>query len=308
LKVDKKVKLDVLIPVKNEFEFLHELLQDLKNLVIPQNFSVRYIFSDNSSTDQSYNLLKNFDLNNKILFRQPQDIGGVGNFQFLMKHLDCDYFMFIDGHDRISSNYIEQFSLAHNKNFPEEFIYIGAIVPLIEESNQFVFSFEQSRYKFSDYKTMRKFQFVCFLYHNSIWHSIFPVRDLNLVQLIEMRIFSFDHLLTYAGLRKYNLKYLDHARYFRRYRRVVGNDFSHFINNRILIITERASGSNNSLVSDQKLGYNIGKLEKIDKNFLLSGLFNFLLTAKDRKKGVNYLIFRFFRFFLGRFFRLNPLS
>lgn len=278
--------LDLLIPLKNEREYLPELLVDLQQLIIPSNFTVRFIFSDNCSSDKSLDLLEEVNLQNKIIFKQDSDTGGVNNFLFLLKQVNSEYFMFIDGHDRLSVNYILDFATELKKNYPTEFIYIGHILPLIENDGTFKLSEKQKRYNFSSQPIIRKFQFIFFVYHNSIWHSIFPTKSININELLKSRIFSFDHVLTYNGLAKHNLKYLVNSQYVRRYRKILGSDFSHTVGNRIVSRTERASGLNQLPLKDEKLGHFIFNLEKQEGNLILSHICRYFLQAKIQKKMV----------------------
>jgi len=299
--------LDLLIPLKNEGEYLAELLVDLQRLMIPPNFTVRFIFSDNCSSDKSLDMLEEVNLQNKIIFTQESDTGGVNNFLFLLKQVNSEYFMFVDGHDRLSVNYILDFATQLKNNYPAEFIYIGHVLPLTENNEKFKLSEKQKRYNFNSKPIIRKLQFIFFVYHNSIWHSIFPTKSININELLKSRIFSFDHVLTYNGLAKHNLKYLENSQYVRRYRKVLGGDFSHTVGNRIVSRTERASGLNQLPLNDEKLGYFISNLEKREGNLILSYIYRYFIQAKLQKKGFNFLIFKLFRFLLGRLLRLNPL-
>jgi hypothetical protein len=302
-----QVSIDILIPIRNESEFLPELLLSLSELSIPKEIKVRFIFSDNCSTDDSYQILNQSGLQNKVLFKQKTDIGGIGNFLFLLKNIESDNFMFLDGHDKLSSNYLVEFRNAYLSGYPNKYMFIGDVTPLIEYKNFFNSSDVQKRFRFKKSALIRKFQSVLFLYHNSIWHSIFPSDIIDENTMLSIKTLSLDHLLTYIGLANYQLKYLDNAIYFRRYRKILGPDFTHIIANNKVSRTERATGEINSLLDDKNIGFCLSKIEKFEKNMIMRIFLSRLVSMKFKKSGFSFFVFRIARFIFNFLFKLNPI-
>lgn len=298
--------LDILVPYRNEANFIGELLLSLESLTLPDDLKVNFIFSDNASTDKSVDIIKNSNLKNLFLFQQSKNIGAIQNFIFLLKKSKSDYFMFIDGHDRISPNYLVEFFKNATIYGSENLAYIGHVIELNESSGIFMLGEVQNQLKFSRYSRVRKLQAALFLYHNSIWHSIFPRKFFQDISEQTREVHSFDHLVTYIGLANCNLKYLDGTHYIRRYRQIVNRDFSHLINGEVVSRAERVQGESKVSINDLNIANHLRLNKSYESKLTLRLFFCWLIDKKMNKSEPGYTIFRMIRFFMNRILHLRP--
>jgi hypothetical protein len=286
--------------------YLHILINSLQNLVIPKHLFVRFIFSDNASTDGSYETLTQANLNNKTVFLQEKDIGGWGNINFLLNKIQSEYFMFIDGHDYISKFYLEDFY--NNVTLQsDDTAYIGNVITLQEEKGKFYPINIQQNYEFARFRNIRNLQLSVFLFHNSIYHAIFPTRQVNMGALNKSKSWSLDHLITHAGLANCKLKYLDKSFYVRRYREIFGGDFTHYISGELVTRRHRGLGNSNLSINDMNIAEEI--VELLDYgNYIMKILVKLFINGKFRKSRLSFLIYRIARFVANKILRANPLN
>lgn len=304
----RSITLDVLIPLRNEGLHLQELLASFEKQQIPKELKVRYIFSDNFSLDDSIPLIKNSHLQNMEIHSQKSDIGGFGNFHFLLNQIKSDYFMFIDGHDLLSENYFDQFYEAVKNDLIKDqyFSYIGDIHSLVEENNQFKVTDIQTKMILKKSNLIRALQLTMFLGHNSIYHCIIPVNKINIQGIRNSKSWTIDHLITHAALAQTNLKYLKNVSYIRRYRKIVGPNFSTIINNKLVSRQERGQGELNFQINDRNLHHEIIGVMDSKILFFFKIFLKLMLRLKYSKNKSSLIIFRFFRYVLDKFFSLNP--
>lgn len=298
--------LDILIPCRNEMAYLHILVNSLQNLIIPENLSVRFIFSDNNSTDGSYESLKLAPLNNKVLYLQEKDVGAWGNISFLLNKIEADYFMFIDGHDYISQFYLQDF-YDETISRSSDSAYIGNIITLQEIKNKFHPTHIQENYVFAKSKYVRSFQLCLFLFHNSIYHAIFPTRTIDMSKLTTAKSWSLDHLITHAGLANNELRYLRKSFYIRRYREILADDFTHDVSGEMVTRKQRGMGKSDLIINDLNIANEIINLSDF-KNYLVKAFVQLLIHGKFNRSKFSIFVYRISRFFVGRILQSNPLK
>jgi len=299
------ITLDVLIPCRNENLYINTLLNSLQNLIVPKNLSVRYIFSDNASTDGTYETLKNSKLEHKIVFLQEKNYGGYSNFNFLLNNIQADYFMFIDGHDYLSKFYLEDF-YQNMKSHPSNSAFIGEVITLQENKGKYYPVNIQDRYEFSKNKSLRNLQLSIFLLHNSIYHAIYPTKKINMEVLTSAKSWSIDHLITHAGLANCELKYLGKSFYVRRYREIIGDNFSHLISGEIISRMQRGLGENTLIINDNNIANEIISVNKFGDNLIIKILIRWLINGKFRNSKLSYFFYRISRFIANNILRINP--
>lgn len=299
------VTIDVLIPCYNEKKYLPALFESLNKLKIPLGIEVRFIFSDNASNDGTNEFLRNTGLKNKKIYTHKENLGGTDNLMFLLNKIQSDYFMYLDAHDFLTEDYFCNFSQLVTNNICSD-IYIGDVVTFKEIDNKFEITDLQNRYKFSNNSRLRQIQIVLFLFHNSIYHSIIRKDAIDRVFLAKNRTLTFDHVVTHSALISGNIQYLDGCYYIRRYRKLLGADFTHDVNGKSISRYDRASGSRQGL-NDNKLPKIISQINLLVGGKIYSTFISFLIKGKFDKLSFNYVVFRACRFICNRLLKLNPL-
>ncbi len=100
---DLKDKVTIGIPVYNEVRFIRETLES----AIIQGATV--IVSDNASTDGTSEICREYADRGLIKYiRQNGNIGSWGNFSYLALNSTNPYFMWLGGHDLLSSGYVQK--------------------------------------------------------------------------------------------------------------------------------------------------------------------------------------------------------
>lgn len=99
------VKLFIGMPVYNGEKYIYEAV----NSIISQDFSGwSLLISDNCSTDDTARIAQELaEKDSRIEYvRQAENIGAMGNFQYLVEGADCKYFMWAAADDLWESNYL----------------------------------------------------------------------------------------------------------------------------------------------------------------------------------------------------------
>jgi glycosyltransferase involved in cell wall biosynthesis len=94
------------MPLYNEARWLRQALDAL----CAQTFTDwEMIVSDNASTDITWDVLQEYAAKDPriLLHRQPENIGSIDNFEFVLAQAQGDYFVWASGHDLWSSNFLE---------------------------------------------------------------------------------------------------------------------------------------------------------------------------------------------------------
>ena len=91
-------KVDILLATYNGEQYLREQLDS----ILRQTYGdFRLLISDDCSTDETRNILREYKRkdNRIVLYFQKNNLGVVKNFEFLMKRVTSEYFMFSDQDD-----------------------------------------------------------------------------------------------------------------------------------------------------------------------------------------------------------------
>ncbi len=108
-------KVSIGLPVYNGAETIENAI----NSILRQTFrDFELIISDNASDDETARICKEFLLKDSRIkyIRQPNNIGGVENFEFVMKEAKGKYFKWIGDDDWISPDFLEVNILALESN------------------------------------------------------------------------------------------------------------------------------------------------------------------------------------------------
>lgn len=304
IELNPKISLDVLILCRNEAPFLRTLGRSLESLFLPEGLEIRFKFFDNCSTDGSQQIINKFSISHKTLFTQKVNIGGFGNFKFAYTKIDADYFMFMDAHDYLTSMYFHDFYSSVLSLPNKKFAHIGRIITLAESSNMFFPAEIQNKMEFSRNNNYRAFQLVLFLFHNSIYHAIFPTKFCDIQNLIRSKSFIVDHLITHTGLAQCNIKYLENSFYVRRYREIVGPDFAHWVDNEIQTRSQRGLGDISNEINNTNIAIEISSLMQI-KNPFYNKMLVYLLKGKYKTSRLPTFAYRIIRFLHNNLLPIN---
>ena len=116
---NKAVKLSIVVAFRNEAKYLPLLLADLKNQNYPKTH-LEFIFVDDSSDDNSFDLIDSFPLK-KILLKSPQ-AGKKSAIEFGIQHASSDVILTTDADCRVGTNWL-----------------IKMMAPFVDNDVQFVF-------------------------------------------------------------------------------------------------------------------------------------------------------------------------
>lgn len=97
---------DILLATYNGEQYLVEQIESILNQTYKD---FRLLISDDCSTDNTKQIIKDYEKKDKRIqvFFQEKNVGVVQNFEFLMKKVESDYFMFSDQDDIWKENKIE---------------------------------------------------------------------------------------------------------------------------------------------------------------------------------------------------------
>lgn len=81
----------------------------LQSLAVQSSRDFRLLISDNSSTDQSLEIIRDVSslIQHVEIHQQTRNLGATSNFLFLLERCDSDFFMFLDAEDELSPNFVE---------------------------------------------------------------------------------------------------------------------------------------------------------------------------------------------------------
>jgi len=94
------------MPVYNSEKYLREAFDCICN----QSFrDIEIIVSDNGSTDSTQTIIQEYmERDDRIVFyQQPENLGPIPNFRFLLEKARCDYFLWRSYDDLSDKNYLE---------------------------------------------------------------------------------------------------------------------------------------------------------------------------------------------------------
>ena len=154
-------KIDILLATYNGQEFLREQIDSILNQSY-QDFN--FIISDDSSEDETYKILKEYEKKDSRirLFRQEKNLGLIQNFEFLLKQVTSDYFMFSDQDDIWKENKIEK---SINKLKQEKAALVYTDLEIVDKNLEIIYP---SYWKYKNiYKKIKKYNNFEALYLNN---------------------------------------------------------------------------------------------------------------------------------------------
>ncbi|MFD2405203.1 glycosyltransferase family 2 protein [Azorhizophilus paspali] len=242
-----KPKICIGVPVYNEESHIHETVASLKR----QNIDgIKFIFSDNASTDKTYEIAKSLSSDDPRfeITRNSENVGAADNFINLFKDSSSEYFMWLGAHDCLSENYIAETAriLDNNKSvsmacgYPFGIMNGRAFGPVEEAIYDFKQPSPADRYLSS----------VATLSNCTVFHSLFRRKDLDGFEF--RKTISMDHTIISRLLWKGILQYSENAKYFRRY-----------FQKRESTVEERILGREGSLERNDFFDHHISDLEKL---------------------------------------------
>lgn len=100
-------KIDILLATYNGEKFVKEQIESILNQTY-ENFNL--IISDDASTDNTLNILEEYEKKDTRIkvFKKEKNEGLIANFEFLLKNVTSDYFMFSDQDDIWKKDKIEK--------------------------------------------------------------------------------------------------------------------------------------------------------------------------------------------------------
>lgn len=100
-------KIDILLATYNGEEYLREQIES----ILSQTYSeFRLLISDDCSSDNTKQILEEYEKKDKrvVLYFQKENLGVIKNFEFLLKKVENEYYMFSDQDDIWKKDKIEK--------------------------------------------------------------------------------------------------------------------------------------------------------------------------------------------------------
>ncbi|MGD0207889.1 MAG: glycosyltransferase [Verrucomicrobiota bacterium] len=127
-----KPTITVCVPVYNTAKYIKQCIES----VFAQEFKDWVLLvSDNCSTDGTWELLQQFQHPRMRLFRKPQNLGGVANFNFLLEKAETDFVCFLGSDDYFYPNHLGN-KVRLLEQFPEAPFVHGAVRFADSEGNE----------------------------------------------------------------------------------------------------------------------------------------------------------------------------
>lgn len=203
------------IPVYNEIDYLDETLAALSK--VPEQKDILFFISDNGSDDGSYELAEKYaaDDNRMHVQRQKDNIGAFANFRYVWEESESDYFMWMGAHDVIDPSYFGQAVKIFDKDKNKELAYVAPLPYAISNGQKLPGEVEKARYSFEDARLTRYLQSVAALANCTLFYSMF--RRNYLADSAIQNVISNDHIIISHILWHGQIRYLNAAKYYRRY-------------------------------------------------------------------------------------------
>ncbi|CAM3542828.1 Poly-beta-1,6-N-acetyl-D-glucosamine synthase [Bordetella sputigena] len=208
---DVKHRLCLGVPVYNEDKYLEQTIQSLKK---QDADAVKFLISDNASTDRSAEILRDLTAGDERfeLVHQPDNIGALKNWKFLFEQSSSEYFMWLGGHDYLSDGYLAKMLDAIGAA-PGTAMVCGMPHSVMDGRTGPV---QAAVYDFSDDSpVVRYMNSVAKLANCTILHSVFRRAALEGFEITGT--ISWDHVLISRLLWTGKLQYVPDATYYRRY-------------------------------------------------------------------------------------------
>lgn len=167
-------KVDILMATYNGEKYIEEQIQSILNQT-HQNF--RLLISDDCSKDNTRKILKKLaEKDNRITLNfQNENLGVVKNFEFLLKNVENDFFMFADQDDYWYENKIE-LSLNKLKEENADLVYtdlevVDSNLSVINKSYWDLKSFRKKIQKYNNFEALYLNNFItgCTIFCKKEW-------------------------------------------------------------------------------------------------------------------------------------------
>jgi len=217
----------VVFPVYNGEKFIRSALEEIL-LQTYQNIEI--IFSDNSSSDSSSNILKRIkeENDNIQVYYQHQNLGAMSNVNFLFGEAKGDYILLAALDDKRSLNFIAEM-VKLLEGVPHVALCMPKVQMILAPDHKIVYTInDSSRHQFKKslgryYQTLFSFPNVCWygVYRTSMIRRLPPIPetfagDLIFIQMLSL-IGSFEYcenaVLDFVMKEKWNTQSMD-ARFF----------------------------------------------------------------------------------------------
>jgi len=112
--IKTKPQLSIVMPVYNSEDFLHKAIASITNQTF-KNFV--FLISDNSSTDRSLEICKEFAKNDKRIriYQQIKNVGAHNNIKFLIEKVTTNFVMVAASDDFLSPDWVDKLLNIQNK-------------------------------------------------------------------------------------------------------------------------------------------------------------------------------------------------
>lgn len=177
------MKIDILMATYNGEKFLREQIDSILN----QTYSdFRLLISDDCSTDNTREILNEYVNKDKrvVVFLQNKNLGVVKNFEFLMKQVESEYFMFADQDDSWYEDKIEE-SIKKMDETDSDLVYtdleiVDENLNILNKSYWAVKGFNKKVKKYNNFKSLYLNNYItgCTILAKSKWiEKILPLPD-----------------------------------------------------------------------------------------------------------------------------------
>ena len=164
-------KVVIAIPVYNEQEHLDETLAS----ILRQTYAdYAVLMADNASTDESQSICEEAVRNDRRFHyvRHEQNLGAVGNIQFLLDQTDCEYFLLCGAHDLLEPDFLR----VHIENLEAhpDCVLSYSDMTLIDESGDVI----RPKELVDVYETVKArtpFRRACYMFTKRIRHKLAPL-------------------------------------------------------------------------------------------------------------------------------------
>lgn len=151
------MKIDILMATYNGEKYLKEQLDSILNQTYKD---FRLLISDDCSKDSTTKILDEYAENDDriILFKQKENLGIIKNFEFLMKNVESEFFMFSDQDDIWNESKVEK-TISKIEETTSDLVY--ADLEVVDEKMNTLSSsywklkgFEHKIYKYNNFESL----------------------------------------------------------------------------------------------------------------------------------------------------------
>ncbi|MCG7325927.1 glycosyltransferase [Achromobacter sp. ACRQX] len=237
------------VPIYNEEPYIE---QTIRSLIGQTCDGLRFLVSDNCSTDRTMEIVRDVVGGDKRfeVFQHDRNYGNAANLRFVFENTFSEYFMWLGGHDYLSSNYFEEVTKALDEDSGLAMV-LGMPYAVQEAKIAFL---QAGMYDFSgDTGESRYLDSVARLANCTIVQSVFRRKHLEDLEI--RAVPSYDHILISHLLWKGRLGYASNAKYYRRY-----------FPNRVETASARVSGDNRELSRADMYQYYLDDIAQLTKD------------------------------------------